>query len=237
MGLYIIMMGVQGAGKGMQAGIIEEEYGIPQISTGDLFRAMFKRDDDLAKQVKAILKAGDLVPDDITNQMVAERLAQPDAAKGVILDGFPRSKAQVQWLADHLAEKGETLTAVLLLELDLYTAFKRAFGRIQDTVTKDSYNVFFNTDGIEGWELVPSEEKFPPRLEVTLKTSNPVKRRDDDADAFSIINRIETYLDETMPLVETYENQGLVIRINANQSIEAVKADIKAIIEARKTTA
>lgn len=235
MALYIIMMGVQGAGKGMQAGIIQNDYGIPQVSTGDLFRAMFQREDELAQRVKSILAAGDLVPDDITCQMVEERLAQPDAANGAILDGFPRNANQAEWLKDHLASKGETVTAVLLLDLDLYTAFKRAFGRVTDKETGDSYNIFFNTDGIASWEMVEHpDEAFPPRLEVTLENGNPVKRRADDADAVAVLNRIDTYMDNTMPLIEHYDGQGLVVKIDANQSIEAVTRDIKAAIEARK---
>jgi len=238
MGLYIIMMGVQGAGKGMQAGIIEEEYGIPQVSTGDLFRAMFKEGGERAAYVKGILDAGDLVPDDFTCQLVAERLAEPDAADGVILDGFPRNENQAEWLKDHLAEKGESVSAVLLLELDLYTAFKRAFGRVTDTETGKSHNIFYNAEGIEGWDVVKHpEEAFPPRIEVTLSSGNPVKRRADDADALSVLKRIDLYMDETMPLVEHYDGQGLVVRIDANQDIDAVTKDIRATIEDHKAKA
>jgi adenylate kinase len=235
MALYIIMMGVQGAGKGMQAGIIEADYGIPQVSTGDLFRAMFSREDDLAQRVKAILAAGDLVPDDITCQMVAERLAQPDAAGGAILDGFPRNEPQADWLKAHLASKGEAVTAVLLLELDLYTAFKRAFGRVTDKKTGKSFNVFYNTDGIASWQTEHHPERaYPPRLAVTLESGNPVKRRTDDADAVAVLNRIDTYMENTMPLVAYYDAQGLVVKINANQSINAVTEDLKAAIDTRK---
>ncbi|MEO0562951.1 MAG: nucleoside monophosphate kinase, partial [Chloroflexota bacterium] len=214
MALYIIMMGVQGAGKGMQAGIIQQDYGIPQVSTGDLFRAMFSREDELAQRVKAILAAGDLVPDDITCQMVEERLAQPDAAGGAILDGFPRNDFQAEWLKDHLASKGERVTAVLLLELDLYIAFKRAFGRVTDKETGKSFNVFYHSDGITSWDTEKHpEEAFPPRLDVKLANGNPVKRRADDADAVAVLNRIDTYMDNTMPLIEYYDAQGLVVKI------------------------
>ncbi|MEO0563585.1 MAG: nucleoside monophosphate kinase [Chloroflexota bacterium] len=234
MGLYIIMMGVQGAGKGMQAGIIQEKYGIPQVSTGDLFRAMKHRNDPLALEVQGILERGDLVSDNITCRMVEDRLAESDAANGVILDGFPRNPEQVKWLKDHLTAKGESITAVLLLELDLYTAFRRAFGRIKDDVTGESLNVFFNNDGIETWRMVEDPKgEFPPRLEATLNNGNPVIRRADDANAFSIINRIDTYMDTTMPLIEQFDAEGLVVRIDANQSIEDVKRDIAAAIEAR----
>ena len=235
MSLYVIMMGVQGAGKGMQAGIMSEEYGIPQISTGDLFRAMFGREDELAKKVKGILAAGELVPDDITCKMVEERLAEPDATNGAIFDGFPRNIDQAEWLKNHLVEKNAVINAVILMELDLFVAFKRAFGRISDKETGKSYNVYYNDAGIESWEYADADgakEGWPPRLEATLKNGNPVKRREDDANAHSIVVRIENYMEETMPLIEYYEAQGVVDRVNAEQSIDAVTADIKAAIEA-----
>src|SRR5688572_23237777 len=107
MGLYIILMGVQGAGKGVQAGFISETYQIPHVSTGDLFRAMRTREDALAKRVQMILASGGLVDDDTTNEMVAERLALPDAQNGVILDGYPRNHEQSAFLSDYLAQRGE----------------------------------------------------------------------------------------------------------------------------------
>ena len=130
MSLYVILMGVQGAGKGLQAKLIEDHFGIPQVSTGDLFRAMRTRTDELARKVQDIMVSGQLVDDDTTNAIVADRLAQADARNGVILDGYPRNQVQAAFLESHLADKGASVNAVLLLELDLYTAFKRAFGRV-----------------------------------------------------------------------------------------------------------
>src|SRR5687768_3419189 len=131
MGLYVMLLGVQGAGKGEQAKFIERQYGIPQVSTGDLMRAMRTRTDPLAVRVQETMKAGNLVDDDTTNEILVERLSKPDAQNGVILDGYPRNTAQADFLEKHLAEKGEKLSAVLLLEIELYTAFKRAFGRVK----------------------------------------------------------------------------------------------------------
>ena len=133
-------MGVQGAGKGVQAQFIKEHYNLPHVSTGDLFRAMKTREDELAKRVQDIMQSGALVDDDTTNEVVRDRLEQPDAASGVILDGFPRNQNQAAWLENYLAGKGQSLAAVLLLELDLYTAFKRAFGRVT-AQSGDSYNI------------------------------------------------------------------------------------------------
>src|SRR5688572_22374130 len=108
MGLYIILMGIQGAGKGTQAKFLVEKYTIPQVSTGDLFRAMKTQDTPLAREVQALMKAGNLIPDDVTNRIVEERLKQPDAQNGVIFDGYPRTVEQAETLEKMLAAKGES---------------------------------------------------------------------------------------------------------------------------------
>lgn len=232
MGLYIILMGVQGAGKGMQAGFISETYDIPHVSTGDLFRAMRTREDDLAKKVQAIMNAGNLISDEITNEIVADRLSQPDAAKGVILDGYPRNEAQADFLSDLLAEKGEKINAVLLLELPLYVAFKRAFGRVT-AADGTSYNYYYKQGDVNFDVEKHPDGKFPPRMVATLNDEE-LKRRPDDADATAVVKRIDTYLATTMPLIEYYEAKGVVKRVDAEQDINAVSADIKTILDSVK---
>jgi adenylate kinase len=234
MGLYIILMGVQGAGKGEQAKFIEQKYGIPQVSTGDLFRAMKTRQDELAKRVQAIMAAGNLVDDDTTNEVVVERLAKPDAAKGVILDGYPRSRGQVDFLMNHLRQKGEKINAVLLLELDLYVAFKRAFGRVK-TAAGEVYNIYSRNEGLDITFEDDPNKKFPARIVAKMRSTGEVlERRPDDANAAAIIKRIDLYLAETMPLIEYFEQFGLVRRVNANQPIEAVSAGIVKILDSVK---
>lgn len=234
MGLYIILMGVQGAGKGVQAGFIQKEYGIPHVSTGDLFRAMKSREDELARRVQDLMSKGLLIPDDVTNDIVRDRLEQPDAANGVILDGYPRSRNQAEWLESYLKGRGEKLTRVLLLELNLFEAFKRAFGRVS-TVDGKSYNIYSNAEGME-WEFVDHPEKaYPPQLTAKLAGTDTVLiRRADDANAHSIIKRIDTYLETTMPLVEFFEGEGLVARIDASRSIASVSQQIKQVIDATR---
>jgi len=224
-------MGVQGAGKGVQARFIEETYGIPQVSTGDLFRAMKTRTDDLALEIQQLMKAGKLIDDDTTNAVVVDRLSQEDAKNGVILDGYPRNQAQAEFLEKHLAEKGAKINAVLLLDLDLYTAFKRAFGRVTDA-DGSSYNYYYKQEGIDfKWVNYP-ENIFPPRLDAFLEgTDTLLKRRPDDASADAVLTRIDTFLELTQPLIEYFESKGIVKNINANQSIDAVKADIKDVID------
>ena len=231
MSLYVILMGVQGAGKGLQAKLIEERYGIPQVSTGDLFRAMRARKDTLARKVQDIMASGQLVDDDTTNAIVADRLAQADARKGVILDGYPRNRIQAAFLERHLQEKGALVNAVLLLELDLYVAFKRAFGRVSAD-DGASYNYYYNADGVEFSWTSAEDNSYPPRLDASLSDSGEVlRRRPDDASADAIIKRIDTFLETTQPLINYFEAKGSVRKINADQSIEAVWADIKRALE------
>jgi adenylate kinase len=233
MGLYLILMGVQGAGKGEQAKYIQHTYGIPQVSTGDLFRAMKTRTDDLAQRIQNILKEGKLVPDDITNEVVAERLSQPDAKNGVILDGYPRTKNQAEWLENYLSSRGEKIAAVLLFDLDLYTAFKRAFGRVSDASGK-TYNIYFNREGLESVKFEDHPEKaYPPRL-IAVKDGEALNRRNDDADAAAVLKRIDSYIAETAPLIQYFESKGLLRRVNADQPIEKVSADVKSLIDAVK---
>jgi adenylate kinase len=232
MSLYLILMGVQGAGKGVQAGIISEAYGIPHVSTGDMFRAMRTRSDELARSVQALMAEGKLIDDNTTNAVVADRLSQPDAANGVILDGYPRNEAQAAFLDKFLAEKGTKVNAVLLLNLDLYEAFKRAFGRVT-AADGESYNYYSKQDNVEFRFEHDPNGKFPPRL-VATQGNEELKRRPDDGDAFAVIKRIEIYLAETMPVLSYYDAKGLVLKIDASKSIEAVTEDIKTNIEAVK---
>ncbi len=233
MSLYVILMGVQGAGKGLQARLIEEHYGIPQVSTGDLFRAMRTRSDALALKVQDIMASGRLVDDDTTNAIVEDRLGQDDAGSGVILDGYPRNQIQAQFLESHLAAKGAKVDAVLLLELDLYTAFKRAFGRVS-AANGQSYNYYYNADGVDFRWVNYDDHLFPPRLEASLAAGGiPLKRRPDDASADAIIKRIDTFLETTQPLISYFENKGIMRKVNADQSIEAVWAEIRGLLDSR----
>jgi adenylate kinase len=232
MGLYIILMGVQGAGKGVQAGFISDTYQIPHVSTGDLFRAMKNREDELAKRVQTTLAAGKLVDDDTTNEMVAERLALPDAKNGVILDGYPRNREQSAFLSNYLAERGEQVNAVLLLDLELYIAFKRAFGRVT-AANGDSYNYYYKQDAVDFSVEPDPSGKFPPRLVAKLN-GEELKRRNDDADAMSVIKRIDIYLEETLPVLAFFREKGLVYEVDAEQDIPAVSAAIKQIIDGVK---
>lgn len=235
MGLYVILMGVQGAGKGEQARFIRETYNIPHVSTGDLFRAMKTREDDLAKRIQLIMAEGRLIDDATTNEVVKDRLSQPDAANGVILDGYPRTPAQADWLEQFLASRGERVNIVLLLNLDLYSAFKRAFGRISDPVSGRSYNIYYNSEGID-WQFVEDPQKlFPPRLKaVETATGAELVRRPDDGSAHAILKRIDTYVQTTQPLIDYYRAKGSLREVDADQSIPAVSQALQAAIDAAR---
>ena len=233
MGLYIMLMGVQGAGKGEQSKFITETYGILQISTGDLFRAMKTREDPLAKRIQQIMAEGKLIDDETTNEVVKERLSQPDAANGVIFDGYPRTPAQADWLESYLVTKNEHLSLVILLNLDLYIAFKRSFGRVKSKATGKTYNIYYNAEGIE-WEFVehPDKALYPPRLKaVDFRTGEELERRPDDASAHAIIKRIDIFTETTQPLIDYYDSKGLLHTVDADQPIPAVSEAIKQLIE------
>lgn len=230
MSLYLIIMGVQGAGKGTQAAYISDRYKIPHVSTGDLFRAMKSREDALAKRVQEIMNSGQLVSDEVTNEVLRDRLEQADAANGVILDGYPRNIDQAQWLESYLESRGAKLNAVLLLELDLYTAFKRAYGRVQNQDKTQTYNIYFHDD--VDFEFVKDPNgSFAPGVKATLKSTGEQLTRRHDDEAGSVVKRIDTYVDTTKPLVEYYGEKGLLIEIDASQSISAVSEEITAELD------
>jgi adenylate kinase len=198
---------------------------------------MKTRTDALAQRIQQMMAEGKLIDDDTTNAVVDDRLAQPDAVKGVILDGYPRTPAQAAWLDRYLQTKGAHVNAVLLLELDLYTAFKRSFGRVKSDETGDTHNIYFNSDNIGRWHFAEHPQgEYPPRLEAFDKQGSRLSRRADDANADAILKRIDTFVQTTAPLIAYYEGkqQGLLVRVNAAQSIADVSRDLQAAIDARR---
>jgi adenylate kinase len=215
MSLYILMMGVQGSGKGTQTPFLSQRYHIPAISTGDLFRALKGQDTPLAHEVQAIMQRGGLVPDSITDQMVRERLSQPDAQQGAIFDGYPRTVGQAEALDSFLAQRQAQLNLVIVLELERDIAFKRAVGRRFSQDKKRVYNIYYNPPKAEGIDDVDGQ---------------PLSQRADDyPDAVN--KRLEDYYNTTLPLVAYYQQKGLVHEIKADQSIEAVRSAIFAAVD------
>lgn len=218
----MVLIGVQGAGKGTQAKFLVEKYGIPHVSTGDLFRAMKTQDTPLAREVQAIMKAGNLVSDEVTNRVVEDRLEKEDAKNGVIFDGYPRNVSQAEWLEKYLAERGEKITVVPVLELDHEIAIMRAEGRRYSQDKERVYNIYFNQ---------PKNKKDGEWLDDV--DGQPVEQRPDDFRE-AVEKRINLFIEQTMPLIEYYKGKGLVKTIDASKPIEAVKeALFKAVEEAK----
>lgn len=191
--MRMIFIGPPGAGKGTQAARLVKRYGIPHISTGDMFRAAIKGGTPMGLAAKTVMDDGGLVGDDIVIGMVKERLEQPDAAPGFLLDGFPRTVVQAQALQEMLADKGHGLDAVALLEVAQELIVERIVHRRSDPETGEIYHLKFN----------------PPPAEIADRL---VHRKDDTEVACR--TRLNAYREQTAPLVPFYEALGLLKRID-----------------------
>ncbi len=176
MSARLVIMGPQGSGKGTQAALLAGRLGVPAISTGDIFRANVKGGTELGNQAKAIMDAGDLVPDEITNAMVRDRLAQPDATEGFILDGYPRNAAQVEALDAVLADRGVALDAVLELTADMEELLARLAKRaVVEGRADDTADVIQRRLAIYAEQTAPLTQGYAARgLLVTVDGTGPV---------------------------------------------------------------
>ncbi len=217
MATYIVLMGMQGAGKGTQAAVLSQKLSLPHITTGGLFRAMDGQDSDLAREIQAIMARGDLVPDATTIEVVRQRLTKPDAANGAIFDGFPRTLPQAEALDHLLTELGSRVALVPLLTLDRQEAIARISARWECTL--DPTHVYnLNTN--------------PPKVAGICDIDGaPLRQRLDDTPE-AAAKRIDTFFEKTAPLLDYYRARGLVHEVNAAQPIEAVSAALFHLIEA-----
>ena len=193
--MRLVFLGPPGAGKGTIAKLAKDYYGIPHISTGDLFRENIKNETELGLHVKSILASGGLVPDSVTIEMVRNRLAEPDCKKGFILDGFPRTIPQ----ADALAEM-TVIDAVVDFQLSREEVVKRLSGRRLCPSTGRSYHIIYNPPKVEGKDDETGEDL--------------IQRPDDKEDA--IVHRLEVYDEQTAPLIEYYTKKGLIRDVDAS---------------------
>jgi len=216
MGTYIAFMGVQGAGKGTQAPLLSEKYGLPHVTTGGLFRAMKALDTPLARQIQDTMNAGQLVSDEITIQVVRDRLKQPDAANGVIFDGFPRTLPQAEALDSLLAEMGGKVNFAPFLSLDRTEAIERIASRWE--CTKDSSHVY-------------NVRTNPPKVAGICDTDGAALRQRPDDTPEAAAKRIDTFYKDTMPLIDFYRAKGVLVEIDGGQSIEAVTAALIAALD------
>ena len=209
--MRIIMLGAPGAGKGTQAKKIAEKYGIPHISTGDIFRANIKNGTELGKKAKTYMDQGLLVPDELTCDLVVDRIQQDDCKKGWILDGFPRTTAQAAALDTILHELGIRLTAVIGIKADSKGLVKRIGGRLVCKKCGASFHKEFR----------------PPKKEnVCDNCGGELYQRADDNEA-TVEQRLAVYEKSTRPLIDYYEASGRFCEIDGDQSMEKVYSDIR----------
>ena len=211
MSQIIVLMGAPGAGKGTQARLLQERLGLPQISTGDMFRALLKTETPLAEELRPVLSAGRLVPDELTIRVVRERTARPDCGAGYVLDGFPRTPAQAEKLEALAGEQGHTLGAVLV-DVPFDILERRVTGRRSCPVCGEIYNVYFKP---------PAHDEVCD-LHPTARLGH---RADDNAE--TIKARLETYERDTRPLLDYYERTGRLTRVDGTRDAEAIYADIE----------
>ncbi|MDH3532942.1 MAG: adenylate kinase [Gammaproteobacteria bacterium] len=206
--MRIVLLGAPGSGKGTQARKLMADKNIPQISTGDMLREAVAADTRFGRRAGAIMDAGNLVPDEIVLGIIRERLAQPDAAEGFILDGFPRTEQQALDLEDLLDELGTPLDAAVLLDVDFDILMKRLTGRRTCSLTGKLLNVYFS----------PQED-----LDACTAAGGELIQREDDNEE-TICNRLEVYRQQTEPLIEFYGERRRLKTLDAQGTIEEVYA-------------
>lgn len=212
--MRLLIMGRPGAGKGTQAANIKEYYGIPHISTGDMFRAAIKEGTELGKLAKSYMDKGALVPDEVTIGIVKERLLKDDCKKGFLLDGFPRNVLQAEALDSFMKEQGISLDAVLDVNVDASILIRRIVGRRICKTCGATYHIDFNKPKKEG---------------ICDNCGTPLIQRADDT-IVTAGSRLEVYDKQTAPLLAYYEKQNLLKTVNGDQELNKVFEDIKAVL-------
>lgn len=216
MALNLMLMGLPGAGKGTQAEKIVDEYKIPHISTGDIFRAAMKNGTPMGLEAKKFIDKGELVPDEVTNGIVKERLAKDDVNDGYMLDGFPRNMAQAEALDEFGKELGKSLNCVINIHVDPESLMERLTGRYICRDCGATYHKVFNPTKVEGTcDRCGGHEFF--------------QREDDKPE--TVKNRLDVNIKMNTPLLDFYKKQGLLHGVNGNQDIDKVFADIKEILD------
>jgi adenylate kinase len=214
MSKIIVLMGAPGAGKGTQARLLHERLKLPQVSTGDMFRALKEAQTPLANEVRALMEAGKLVPDDLTIRVVRERTAREDCRNGYILDGFPRTPAQAVMLNKLAAEQGKKIQAIEI-QVPQELLAKRMVGRKNCPVCGEIYNIYFK----------------PPKNDMVcdLHPDTPLNHRSDDNPG-TVQARLTTYEEQTRPLLDYYKAANLLYVVDGTREPEAIYRDIEKIV-------
>jgi adenylate kinase len=215
-GKRLILMGPPGGGKGTQAKVLEDAYGIVQLSTGDMLRAAVAAGTDLGKQAKTIMDAGNLVSDEIVIGMISERVDGADCANGFILDGFPRTVAQAEGLDLMLKDKGIVLDSVVEIRVPDQKLVDRITGRFTCSKCGEGYHDTF---------------KLPKTADTCDACGNTEFTRRADDNAETVKSRLKTYHEQTSPLLPFYESQGLLAVVDGDQEMGAVTIEIKRVLD------
>ncbi|EAC4354794.1 adenylate kinase [Listeria monocytogenes] len=212
--MKLVLMGLPGAGKGTQAEQIVEKYNIPHISTGDMFRAAMKNNTELGRKAKSFMDNGDLVPDEVTNGIVRERLSEDDAKDGFLLDGFPRTVEQAQELESILSDLGTELDAVINIDVEKDVLMKRLTGRWICRTCGKTYHEIYNPPKVAGKCDLDGGELY---------------QRDDDKKE-TVEKRLNVNMKQTKPLLDFYSEKGKLHNINGEQDIKDVFVDVEKIL-------
>ena len=215
MSKIIVLMGAPGAGKGTQARLLRERLGLPQISTGDIFRALAQLETPLAREVREIQQSGRLIPDDLVIRVVEERTARDDCRGGYVLDGFPRTTVQAEMLEQLAARQGNQIEAIFVdVPYDLLE--KRVTGRLNCPICGEIYNVYFKRPQFD------NRCDFHPEQEL-------IHRTDDEPEKIRI--RLKMYETETAPLLDYYRSTSRLHRVDGQRQTEEIYSDIEKLIK------
>lgn len=209
--MHLILTGAPGCGKGTYAQFLKESLSIPHISTGEIFREAISKETKIGLIAKTFIDKGNLVPDEVTNEIVKERLSRSDCEKGFILDGFPRTLVQAKALSKIMQDLNLNIDAVLDLEVEDSVVIERIINRRNCPICKKSYNLI---------TMAPKKYNLCDDCGVTL-----IQRKDDVLE--TITSRLQVYHIQTEPIIEYYKQLGILFPINANQSVQKVLEDIK----------
>lgn len=212
----LVLLGPPGAGKGTQARKLEETFGLVQLSTGDLLRAAVAAGTEAGKQAKAVMEAGDLVSDDIVIAILRDRLADPDCANGVILDGFPRTTVQAEALDGLMQEIGQTITAAISLDVEDAAMIERISGRYTCAGCGEGYHDSFKQPAVEGVCDACGGTKMTRRADDTAET---------------VGQRLKAYHAQTAPLISYYDGKGVLQRVDAMGQIDAITTKMATIVQ------
>jgi len=211
----LVLLGPPGAGKGTQARKLEDAFGLVQLSTGDLLRAAVTAGTEAGQQAKAVMEAGDLVSDEIVIAILRDRLAEPDCAQGVILDGFPRTTVQAGALDGLMADLGTGIRAAISLEVDDAAMVTRISGRYTCAGCGEGYHDTFKTPAVAG---------------TCDKCGGTEMTRRADDNAETVESRLRAYHAQTAPLIDYYDGKGVLARVDAMREIDAVAQALNAVV-------